>query len=60
MLVGGNGLADVWQRNCCFDIPFHSTFLDLAQINILPYLLLPICGPEEFSEEVTILSHFWW
>lgn len=38
-------------KNCCFDIPFHSTFLDLAQINILPYLLLPICGPEEFSEE---------
>lgn len=38
-------------KNVAFDIPFHPTFLASEDINILPYLLLPIMGNEEFEEE---------
>lgn len=39
-------------RNSCFDVPSHRAFLDEDQVNLLPYILLPICGPEEFPEDV--------
>lgn len=39
-------------RNSCFDVPSHGPFLDEDQVNLLPYILLPICGPEEFPEDV--------
>ncbi|GFF61824.1 FAM203 family protein C1020.12c [Aspergillus udagawae] len=38
-------------KNVAFEIPFHSTLLSADEANLLPYLLLPITGPEEFSEE---------
>jgi hypothetical protein len=38
-------------KNVAFDVPFHPTFLAEDGINILPYLLLPIMGSEEFEEE---------
>ncbi|KAI9820382.1 MAG: hypothetical protein M1827_006006 [Pycnora praestabilis] len=38
-------------KNVSFDIPSHPSFLSSSEINVLPYLLLPITGPEEFSEE---------
>lgn len=37
-------------RNCCFDHRHHERLLG-PQVNILPFLLLPLAGPEEFSEE---------
>ncbi|GIJ87170.1 hypothetical protein Asppvi_006076 [Aspergillus pseudoviridinutans] len=38
-------------KNVAFEIPFHSTLLSADEANLLPYVLLPITGPEEFSEE---------
>ncbi|RAL06652.1 protein HGH1 [Aspergillus homomorphus CBS 101889] len=38
-------------KNVAFDVPFHSTLLSEDEANILPYILLPITGPEEYAEE---------
>ncbi|KAI9036544.1 protein HGH1 [Aspergillus affinis] len=38
-------------KNVAFDVPFHSVLLSEDGANILPYILLPIAGPEEFSDE---------
>lgn len=38
-------------KNVAFDIPFHPTLFSEDDANILPYILLPIMGPEEFEEE---------
>ncbi|KAK3532761.1 hypothetical protein QTP86_028136, partial [Hemibagrus guttatus] len=37
-------------RNCCFDYSHHEWLLSDA-VDILPFLLLPLAGPEELSEE---------
>ncbi|XP_057701515.1 protein HGH1 homolog [Corythoichthys intestinalis] len=37
-------------RNCCFDSANHEWLLG-DQVDILPFLLLPLAGPEELSEE---------
>ncbi|XP_062868045.1 protein HGH1 homolog [Trichomycterus rosablanca] len=37
-------------RNCCFDYKYHEWLLSDA-VDILPFLLLPLAGPEELSEE---------
>ncbi|XP_075881269.1 protein HGH1 homolog isoform X2 [Nelusetta ayraudi] len=37
-------------RNCCFD-HMHHTWLLSDDVDILPFLLLPLAGPEELSEE---------
>ncbi|XP_077430424.1 protein HGH1 homolog isoform X2 [Vanacampus margaritifer] len=37
-------------RNCCFDYANHEWLLS-NQVDILPFLLLPLAGPEELSEE---------
>lgn len=36
-------------RNLCFDTTRHNWLLN--NINILPYLLLPLAGPEEFTDD---------
>ncbi|KAB8228215.1 hypothetical protein BDV23DRAFT_161247 [Aspergillus alliaceus] len=41
-------------KNVAFDIPFHPTLFSEDEANLLPYILLPIAGPEEFSEEETL------
>jgi hypothetical protein len=41
-------------KNVAFDVPAHPAFLDEDQINILPYLLLPITGSEEYDDEDTM------
>ncbi|PKY00404.1 DNA-binding protein HGH1 [Aspergillus campestris IBT 28561] len=38
-------------KNVAFDVSFHSTLLSEDETNLLPYILLPITGPEEFAEE---------
>lgn len=38
-------------KNVAFEVPEHPKFLDENEINILPYLLLPITGNEEYDEE---------
>ncbi|XP_070700069.1 protein HGH1 homolog [Pempheris klunzingeri] len=37
-------------RNCCFDHAHHEWLLS-DSVDILPFLLLPLAGPEELSEE---------
>ncbi|KAM3877810.1 protein HGH1 homolog [Diretmus argenteus] len=37
-------------RNCCFDYAHHEWLLSDA-VDILPFLLLPLAGPEELTEE---------
>ncbi|XP_066121535.1 protein HGH1 homolog [Saccopteryx bilineata] len=37
-------------RNCCFEHRHHKWLLG-PEVDILPFLLLPLAGPEEFSEE---------
>ncbi|XP_026163883.1 protein HGH1 homolog [Mastacembelus armatus] len=37
-------------RNCCFDYVHHEWLLS-DTVDILPFLLLPLAGPEELSEE---------
>lgn len=40
-------------KNAAFETAAHAAFLDEAEINILPYLLLPITGSEEYADEDT-------
>ncbi|KAG9280115.1 hypothetical protein AMEX_G5721 [Astyanax mexicanus] len=37
-------------RNCCFEHAYHEWLLSDA-VDILPFLLLPLAGPEELSDE---------
>lgn len=37
-------------RNCCFDHENHMWLLN-EDIDLLPHLLLPLAGPEEFDDE---------
>lgn len=37
-------------RNCCFDIEHHDWLLS-EKVELLSYLLLPLAGPEEFTDE---------
>lgn len=37
-------------KNCCFETDFHEWLLS-EDVDILPRLLLPLAGPEEFDEE---------
>ncbi|KAL2267647.1 hypothetical protein VTJ83DRAFT_4924 [Remersonia thermophila] len=38
-------------KNVAFDVPAHPAFLDEDKVNILPYILLPITGNEEYPED---------
>jgi hypothetical protein len=38
-------------KNVAFDVHSHPLFLDEDDLNILPYILLPIMGNEEYDEE---------
>ncbi|KAK3936389.1 protein HGH1 [Diplogelasinospora grovesii] len=38
-------------KNVAFDIPCHPSFLAEDEINILPYILLPITGNEPYDED---------
>jgi len=38
-------------RNVAFDVPSHPAFLAEEDINILPYVLLPITGNETYGED---------
>lgn len=37
-------------RNCCFDVDHHELLLS-EEVDITPFLLLPLAGPEEFDDE---------
>ncbi|TLD26978.1 hypothetical protein PspLS_04739 [Pyricularia sp. CBS 133598] len=38
-------------KNVAFDVDSHQRLLDDGEINVLPYLLLPIMGDEDYDEE---------
>lgn len=38
-------------KNVAFDVPSHQSFLAEDEINILPYVLLPIMGSEDYDED---------
>ena len=38
-------------KNVAFDVPSHPAFLAENEINILPYILLPITGSEAYDED---------
>lgn len=40
-------------KNVAFDVPYHPTLFSESDVNILPYLLLPLAGPEELPLEET-------
>lgn len=40
-------------KNVAFETPFHPTLFSEEDANLLPYILLPIMGPEEYSDEDT-------
>jgi hypothetical protein len=40
------------KRNCCFVKEAHKAILVENGINVLPRILLPLCGSEEFDLEV--------
>lgn len=37
-------------KNCCFDIENHEWLMS-SEVDIVSYLLLPLAGPEEFTDE---------
>ncbi|KAI0017259.1 DUF383-domain-containing protein [Xylariomycetidae sp. FL0641] len=41
-------------KNVAFDVPSHPLFMSEDEIDIMPYLLLPITGNEEYDEEETM------
>lgn len=41
-------------KNVAFEIPFHPMLFAENEANLLPYILLPIMGPEEYNEEETM------
>lgn len=38
-------------RNCAFEQEAHPLLLSSGAVNFLPYIMLPLCGPEEFDLE---------
>jgi hypothetical protein len=38
-------------KNVCFDTDSHTSIMAFDGVNLLPYVLLPIMGPEEYSDE---------
>ncbi|KAJ2103285.1 Protein hgh1 [Coemansia sp. S100] len=45
------GGVDSTMKNICFEKESHREILDPKETNMLPYILLPLCGPEEFDME---------
>lgn len=39
------------KRNCCFNIEAHENMLNPDGLNLLPRILLPLAGPEDFNDE---------
>ncbi|SAM02040.1 hypothetical protein [Absidia glauca] len=38
-------------KNCCFETRQHEDLLDAEKLNTLPFILLPLCGSEEYDIE---------
>ncbi|KAI9894846.1 MAG: hypothetical protein M1814_000066 [Vezdaea aestivalis] len=51
-LIRRKGVAST-VKNITFHVPSHRVLLSRTSINVLPYILLPLAGPEELSDEDT-------
>ncbi|TID25126.1 dna-binding protein hgh1 [Venturia nashicola] len=40
-------------KNVCFDVDAHQSLMATDGVNILPYIILPMMGPEEYDDEDT-------
>lgn len=40
-------------KNVCFDVEAHPTLMATDGVNILPYIILPMMGPEEYDDDDT-------
>jgi hypothetical protein len=49
-LVRRRGVASTI-KNVAFSVDAHGRLLDPGEINLLPYVMLPLMGPEEYSDE---------
>jgi hypothetical protein len=38
-------------KNVTFDVPSHKMLFSESEVNLLPYILLPLAGSEEFTDE---------
>jgi Domain of unknown function (DUF383)/Domain of unknown function (DUF384) len=38
-------------KNVCFEVGVHGTLLSRSEINLLPFILLPLMGSEEYPED---------
>ncbi|KAJ3045224.1 hypothetical protein HDV00_011095 [Rhizophlyctis rosea] len=38
-------------KNCAFDVEGHDILLFDEELNLLPYILLPLSGPEDYTDE---------
>jgi len=38
-------------KNVAFSVDSHGRLLDPREVNLLPYIMLPLMGPEEYSDE---------
>lgn len=54
-LVRRTGVASVI-KNCCFDTSKHATLLDEAGLNLLLYLLTPLCGPDSENGQDSVFK----
>lgn len=48
-LIRRGGVTSVI-KNCCFDAASHGWLLSNTDLNLLPYILLPLMGPEEYDD----------
>ena len=51
-VVRRRGVASA-MKNVAFDVPSHSRLTSSSDVNILPYLLLPLMGSEDYTDEDT-------
>ncbi|KAK6357843.1 hypothetical protein TWF730_007200 [Orbilia blumenaviensis] len=52
-LVRRKGVASTI-KNSLFDIPSHPTLVSESSVNLLPYILLPLMGSEEYPEDESL------
>jgi hypothetical protein len=49
-LIRRGGVTSVI-KNCCFNTTSHTWLLTDPDLNLLPYILLPLMGPEEYDDD---------
>ena len=53
-LIRRGGVTSVI-KNSCFDTSMHEMLLTDPDMNLLPYIMLPLMGPEDYDDDVRIV-----